>query len=92
MISNRGNITGKLRMAIREVLLAALEAIPEFIVRTAANPIDPNTKSMLKRRIFSTGLPRTKLYINSPNVPIIKSRNVLYRTFESIIAVGFARV
>ena len=41
MISKRGIITGKLNMAIKELLLGALEAIPETIVNAEASPIAP---------------------------------------------------
>ena len=41
MISRRGIITGKLNIAIKELLLGALEAIPETIVKAEASPIEP---------------------------------------------------
>ena len=41
MISRRGIITGKLNIAIKELLLGALEAIPETIVNAEASPIEP---------------------------------------------------
>ena len=61
MISNKGNITGKLRTAINEGLFDALEAIPEFMVSTAANPIDPSIIFIRKRLMSCTGLPKTML-------------------------------
>lgn len=48
MINNNGKITGKLNTAIKVVLLAAFDAIPEFIVKTPAKPADPNIRLAIK--------------------------------------------
>ena len=61
MISNKGKITGKLKTAINEGLFDAFEAIPEFMVRTAANPIEPRIILIKKRPMFCTGFPKTML-------------------------------
>lgn len=58
---SKGNTTGKLNIAIKEVLFEALEAIPEFIVRTDANPIDPRIRFRRNNPMSLTGFPRIKL-------------------------------
>jgi hypothetical protein len=47
-MSIMGRITGKLKMAIKEVLFSALAAIPEIIVKLDANPSEPSTIEMRK--------------------------------------------
>ena len=61
IMSNKGNITGKLNTAISEGLFDAFEAIPEFMVSTAANPIDPRIIFIRNRLVSCTGLPKTML-------------------------------
>jgi hypothetical protein len=88
-INNSGNTTGKLKIAIRDVLFAAFEAMPEFIVSIDANPMDPKSKFRINKVISLTGLPSTSPYIRNPTKPIPKSRSVLYNILDRIIAVGF---
>jgi hypothetical protein len=89
-INSKGNITGKLRMAIKDVLFAAFDAIPEFIVSTAENPTDPRSKLTVKRKLSVIRFPNTMLYIKNPINPMPTSNSVLYIIFEKIIAVGSA--
>jgi hypothetical protein len=58
---SKGRITGKLRIAIREALFDALDAIPEFMVRTDANPMEPNIRVKINNPGSMTGFPRIKL-------------------------------
>jgi hypothetical protein len=88
-INNRGNTTGKLKIAISDVLFAAFDAIPEFIVSIDANPIDPKNKFRINRIISLTGLPSTRPYIRNPTKPIPVSKRLLYNILDKIIAVGF---
>ena len=77
MINNNGKITGKLNMAIKVVLFAAFDAIPEFMVNTPANPTEPSIRLTIKRNRSSIGFPKTRLYINNPVNPIPISNTVL---------------
>ena len=53
--------TGKLRTAIKMLLLFALEAMPEMRLREAANPIEVSTSNVKKRRWSCTGLLRNTM-------------------------------
>ena len=58
-ISSIGIITGKLRMAIKEVVFEALEAIPEIMVSDVEKPKAPNNIVTKNSRSSCTGLPIT---------------------------------
>ena len=61
MMRSRGIITGKLNMAIKELLFGALEAIPETIVKAEASPIEPRHITNMNMGKSLTRLPITKL-------------------------------
>ena len=53
---SKGMTTGKLKIATKELLLAALEAIPERRVRAEAKPVDPKVMVIKKMRKSCMGL------------------------------------
>jgi hypothetical protein len=91
-VPRSGRTTGKLKMAISEKLLLALEAMAATMVNTDARPKLPRTRMIIKRGTFTTGFPiskRKKIKENTERM-VIKSR--LYRIFERRIPWGLAIV
>jgi hypothetical protein len=91
VVSN-GSMIGKLKIAIREKLLLALEAMAAIIVRIEASPKLPSIRAVRNNGILTTAFPINvrKRIKERPERIAIKSR--LYNTFERRMACGLAMV
>jgi hypothetical protein len=91
-VVSKGSTIGKLRIAMSEKLLLALEAMAAIMVRIDASPKLPRINAVKNRGIFTTRLPinvRNKTNDKDDRMAI-KSR--LYNTFDSNTAWGLAMV
>ena len=91
-VVSKGRTTGKLKIAIREKLLLALEAMAAIIVRMDDNPKLPSNNAVRNKEMLTTMLP-----IKSKNKPNDKTDrmdiiNRLYNTFERRMACGLVMV
>ena len=60
-VNNKGSIIGKLKTAIKVVLLLVLDAIAATKVKTVAIPMLPNNNPEMNKPVPSMGFPINKL-------------------------------
>ena len=87
-----GRTIGKLRIAISEKLLLALEAMAAIMVSIEANPKLPKISAVRKSGILTTAFPirvRKRIKERDERIAI---NNRLYNTFDSKTAWGLAIV
>lgn len=75
--SSNGITTGKPNMAIKTVVLPALEAIAETKVSELAKPMQPSINTVQKRKRLNPGNPKNKAYHNKLSSPSTIIRRLL---------------
>ena len=91
-VVSKGSTIGKLRIAISEKLLLALEAMAAIMVSIEANPKLPKISAVRKSGILTTAFPirvRKRIKERDERIAI---NNRLYNTFDSKTAWGLAIV
>ena len=91
-IKRRAIIIGKLKTAMRMLLLLAFEAIPEIRLSAAENPKDDKTSVRIKSAGSCTGLLIKSEKRTKPVSESTRHNAVLYIIFERMIAWGLATV
>lgn len=92
VISSKGSISGKLKIAMSAKLLLVRDAIADIIVSTAENPILLKNKNRANKFMFSIILPIRAINMTRLIIDKIIINRLLYRIFEIIIDCGFATV
>ena len=82
--------TGKLRTAIKILLLLAFAAMPDSMVREDANPIEDRRIVMENKSVSTMGLFKNKIKRTKPVSERRVQRMKLYTILEIIIDSGFA--
>jgi len=88
----RAMIIGKLKTAMRMLLLLAFEAMPEIRLSAAENPKDDKTSVRIKSAGSCTGLLIKSEKRAKPVKDNTRHSAVLYMIFERMIAWGLAMV
>ena len=91
-VVSKGRTIGKLKIAIREKLLLALEAMAAIMVRIEASPKLPRISAVRNNGILTTAFPinvRKRIKERAERIAI---KSKLYKTFANKTACGLAIV
>ncbi len=91
-VNKVGSIIGNDKIAVKVELLLVLEAMAELRLKTVEIPKLPKKRTRMKRLLFSTGLPSSKLNNKKVSAVITNCKTALNNILERIIAFGFAKV
>ena len=91
-VARNGSTIGKLRIAMREKLLLARDAIADTIVSVDASPRLPRIRAIRKRGTLTTRFPISKRKRPKEKPERIVIRRRLYITFDNNTPCGLAMV